>query len=144
MKYPCPVLIYVDSFQDSKGAKMEQPSRGPIYLRYSRAFKQKVVEEIESGALTIAKAQRVYDIRGGETIQNWIKLLGKNHLLNRIVRIEMKDENDKIKENEKKIRQLQAALSDAHLKIVMLESTITVMEREEKREEDVIKKLGKI
>ena len=53
-------------------------------------------------------------------------------------------QNDKIKENEKKIRQLQAALSDAHLKIVMLESTITVMEREEKREEDVIKKLGKI
>jgi transposase-like protein len=122
---------------------MEQPNRGPMYIRYSRAFKQKVVEEIEAGELTIAKAQRVYDIRGGETIQKWIKLLGKNHLLNRIVRIEMKDENDKIKENEKKIRQLQAALSDAHLKIVMLESTITVMEREEKREEDATTKSTK-
>ena len=55
---------------------MEHANQRPISLRYSRAFKQKVVEEIESGKLTIAKAQRVYDIRGGETIQKWIRLLG--------------------------------------------------------------------
>ena len=117
---------------------MEQANQGNTCLRYSRAFKQKVVEEIESGELTIAKAQRVYDIRGGWTIQQWIKQLGKNHLLNRIVRIEMKDENDKIKEQEKKIRNLQVALSDAHLKIVKLESTITVMERGETSKKKVI------
>lgn len=122
---------------------MEHANQRPISLRYSRAFKQKVVEEIESGKLTIAKAQRVYDIRGGETIQKWIKLLGKTHLLHRIVRIEMKDEHDKIKEQKKKLEQLQAALSDAHLKILMLESTITVMEREEKRDEEPMTKAKK-
>jgi transposase len=117
---------------------MEQANRGNTCLRYSRAFKQKVVEEIESGELTIAKAQRVYDIRGGWTIQKWIKQLGKNHLLNRIVRIEMKNENDKFKEQEKKIRNLQVALSDAHLKILQLESTITVMERDTPSKKKII------
>ena len=73
-----------------------KPERKVLY-RYSSAFKQKVVSEIESGELTIAEAQRLYGINGATTIQSWIKNLGKNHLLNRIVRIEMKDEKDRIK-----------------------------------------------
>ena len=50
-----------------------------IVIRYSTAFKQKVVSEIESGQITVAQARKVYDIRGGETIPRWIKKLGKNH-----------------------------------------------------------------
>jgi putative transposase len=46
------------------------------------------------------------------------------------VKIEMKRENITFKKQEKKIQNHQTALSDAHLKIVKLESTITVMERE--------------
>jgi len=51
--------------------------------RYSTAFKQKVVSEIESGQLSIGDARRLYDITGGETIQKWIRRFGKNHLLNK-------------------------------------------------------------
>ena len=35
-----------------------------ITIRYSTAFKQKIVSEIESGKLTIAKAKKIYDIKG--------------------------------------------------------------------------------
>ena len=93
-------------------------------IRYSTAFKQKVVSEIESGKLTIAKAKKIYDIKGDHTIQYWIKKLGKNHLLSKVVRIEMKDEKDKIKELERQKQQLESALAQAHLKIICLESVI--------------------
>lgn len=99
-----------------------------VLYRYSSAFKQKVVSEVESGELTIAEAQRLYGINGTSTIQAWIRKLGKNHLLNRIVRIEMKDEKDRVKELEKKIRSLESALANEHVKNIVLESLIEVAE----------------
>jgi transposase len=96
--------------------------------RYSIAFQQKVVSEIESGKLTIAKARKIYDIKGGHTIQSWIKKLGKNHLLSKVVRVEMKDEKDKLKELENQKQQLESALAQAHLKLICLESLIESVE----------------
>lgn len=98
--------------------------------RYSLAFKQKIVSEIESGKFTIAEAQHVYDITGAATIQNWLKKLGKSHLLNTIVRIEMKGEAQKIRELKKQKQQLESALAQAQLKIICLESTIEAAEEE--------------
>ena len=87
-----------------------------IIHRYSSSFKQKVISEIESGKLTIAEARKIYDISGSGTIRNWLRKYGKNHLLNKVVRIEMKDEKDKVKELEKQKRELESALAQAHLK----------------------------
>ena|SRR3990172_12483948 len=78
---------------------------------YSTAFKQKVITEIESGKLSVAEARKIYDIRGGATIRQWIKKYGKNHLLNKIVRVEMKHETGKIKELERQKRELESALA---------------------------------
>lgn len=111
-------------------------------LRYSLAFQQKVVHEIESGELSIGDARRLYDIRGNETIQSWIGKLGKNHLLNKVVRIEMKDEKDRIKELEKKIRQLESALADEHIKNIVLESLVDIAR--EKYGIDLKKKNGQM
>ena len=94
--------------------------------RYSIAFQKKVVGEIESGELSIGEARRLYDITGNVTIQNWIGKLGKNHLLNKVVRIEMKDEKDRVKELEKKVRQLESALADEHIKNIVLESLVDI------------------
>lgn len=97
-------------------------------IRYSLAFKQKVVAEIESGKFSIAKARKIYDIAGGSTIPSWLKKFGKNHLLSKIVRIEMKDEPDKLKQLERHIQQLESALAQAHLKNICLESMIECVE----------------
>ena len=96
--------------------------------RYSHGFKVKVVTEIELGKKTIAQARKIYDIKGGSTIQNWIKKLGKNHLIAKVVRIEMKDEKDKFKELEHQKTQLESALAQAHLKIICLEALVNSAE----------------
>ena len=107
-----------------------QSKEDRIVKRYSTAFKHKVVNEIESGKLSISGAQKLYSIGGSLTIQKWIKKLGKLHLLNKIVRVELKDEISKLKELEKRNRELESALADAHIKIVTYETLIEVAEEE--------------
>ena len=85
-----------------------------------------MVSEIETGKLSIAEARRVYDIQGGETIARWLRKLGKQHLLNKVVRIEMKDENDRVKQLEKEKRDLESALAQTHLKNLHLEALIEI------------------
>jgi len=88
------------------------------------------VNEIESGKFTKSEASRIYDIRGGSTINCWIKKLGKTDLLNKIVRIEMKGEKDKIKQLEKDKRELESALAQAHVKLLAYETLIEVAEED--------------
>jgi len=84
-------------------------------IRYSISFKQKVVNEIEQEGLQISEANRRYGIGGGETINKWLKELGKQHLLNTVIRVETKDEKDRLLELEKEVKKLKLALADAYL-----------------------------
>jgi transposase-like protein len=111
-----------------------------VTYSYSLAFKQKVVSEIESGYLTVADAKRIYDITHSITIYRWIRQLGKNHLIKKVIRVEMKDEKDKLKELERKNRELESALAQAHLKNIALESMVESIE--ELYDIDVKKKFG--
>ena len=111
-----------------------------VRRRYSRAFQLKVVSEIESGKYTISQARKIYDIGGGNTIYEWLRKFGKGHLIEKIVRVEMKDEKDKLKELELKIRKLESALADAHLKLICWESLIECVE--EHYQIDVKKNFG--
>lgn len=103
---------------------------GKTLYHYSTAFKQKVISEIESGQLSIEQARKIYDIGGSSTISKWIKKFGKNHLLGKIVRIEMRDEIDQLKKLEKEKAELERALAKAHLKILSLETIIESAEEE--------------
>jgi transposase-like protein len=98
-------------------------STAKVTFRYSLAFKQKVVSEIESGRFNVHQVRKVYGIGCG-TIERWIRNLGKNHLLGKIVRIEMSNEKDRIKQLEKEKRQLESALAQEHIKNLVLESVI--------------------
>ncbi|WDF76097.1 transposase [Mucilaginibacter sp. KACC 22773] len=84
-------------------------------IRYSISFKQKVVNEIEQEGLQISEANRRYGIGGAETINKWLKELGKQHLLNTVIRVETKDEKDRLLELEKEVKKLKLALADAYL-----------------------------
>lgn len=96
--------------------------------RYSAAFKQKVVTEIEEGVNIVAEAERIYGVTRA-TIYVWLRRFGKEHLINRTVRVQMRGETDRIKKLEKEKQQLEAALAQAHLKILTLESTIESAEQ---------------
>lgn len=115
-------------------------SRREINYRYSPAFKQKVISEIESGQLTIAEARKIYDIKSQPTIYEWLRKYGKNHLINKVVRVEMKDEKDKLKELERQKRELESALAQSHLKNLCLEALIECVE--ERYQVDVKKTFG--
>jgi transposase-like protein len=113
--------------------------RKPL-IRYSISFKQKVVKEIEAEGLNISEVARRYDIKGGQTIQNWIRKFGQNHLLSKIVRVEMKGEKDRVKELEGELKRVKLALADATLKNYVLETIITMVN--DHYQTDVKKNLG--
>lgn len=80
-------------------------------IRYSVSFKQQVVRELESGRFgTIAEAKEHYGINGSATIQGWLDRYGRNHLCPRVVRVEMPDEKDQIRQLKKQVKQLQQVL----------------------------------
>ena len=101
-----------------------------VNKRYSAAFKQKVVSEIENGKFSVGEAHRVYEIGGGTTIYNWLRRYGKGHLINKTVVVKMKNESDRIKQLEKEKRELEAALAKTQVRVVVLESLIDVAEKE--------------
>lgn len=91
-------------------------------VRYSEAFKQKVVKEISDGKFrSLLEAKDRYGIGGSVTINEWIKKYGKQDLLPRQVRIEMPDEREEIKKLKNEIKRLKFALSNAKVKEAMSE-----------------------
>jgi transposase len=83
---------------------------------YSEALKLKVVSEIESGVQSVSEAGRRYSIPG-TTISVWLKKYGTIQRRRQVVEVTMKDQSDKIKE-------LQAALAEAHLKARIYEKAL--------------------
>jgi hypothetical protein len=64
------------------------PKSVKTYNRYSICFKEKVVQEVSEG-LSISEVSRRYGIKGGATVQSWLKKFGRTELLNKVVRIGM-------------------------------------------------------
>lgn len=100
---------------------------GRTIVTYSEAFKRQVVEELERGKFTsICEAKRAYGIKGSITINRWIQKYGHEELLPKRVRIETLKERDELKETRKRIRELEAALADAHIDCCLGESYLKI------------------
>ena len=94
--------------------------RERIIKRYSTCFKMQVISELEAGRFeSIEAARRHYDIGGNSMIQRWLRRYGKNHLQAKVVRVEMPDERDRIREYKKQIAELQRALGRTQAENVM-------------------------
>ncbi len=106
-----------------------------VIYRYSESFKQMVVSQIEKGELTRREAMQVYGINGSETIKKWLKAFGKHHLINRIVRIEMKGEKDINKELRSQMKELKDALASITVHNVAMQSYIDVVNENISEEE---------
>jgi transposase len=92
-------------------------------VRYSISFKQMVVNEVESGR-SCEYLRRKYDIGSTVTIPRWVQRLGKNHVLNKLVRIETMEDKNRDKEKDEEIKRLKMALADAHMAKACLEEVI--------------------
>jgi transposase len=96
-------------------------------FRYSMAFKQQVVADLENGRFrTIRAAGEHYGIGGAQTIRGWLMRFGRNHLVPKVVRVEKPDEADQVRQLKKQIRQLQEALGKTQLENVMNESFLEI------------------
>ena len=83
-------------------------------IRYSQAFKQKVLSEIESGHLTQSEVTRKYGINHVSLVNYWVKKSNNPRLRRKVVRIEMPNEiqpKDIIKKLEADKKQLESALA---------------------------------
>jgi len=86
------------------------------HVRYSEAFKRQVVEEIGNGRhISPQAARKAYGIKGGVTIEGWVRKYGREDLLPKRIRIETMKDIDELKEARKRIRILEAAVADAHI-----------------------------
>ncbi len=98
-----------------------------VAVRYSLAFKRRVVEELESGRFgSIEHARAHYGIAGKGTVRRWLERMGRNDLMPKVVRVEKPDEAREVVELRKQVRQLQQALGQTQLKNVLGESLLEI------------------
>jgi transposase-like protein len=84
-------------------------------VRYSEAFKLRLVEDVANGKYkTLEEARRRNGIRGGSTLSTWIKQYGREDILPKRVKVETMKEIDELQAARRRIRELEAALADAH------------------------------
>src|SRR4051812_41581665 len=99
--------------------------KNDVNVRYSLAFKQQVVSEVESGKLTIQGAKRMYDV-SDMSIYNWLRKFGQGRVIRRTIRVETPDEVNRLKELERRNKELESALAKTQVKVLGLEALIEV------------------
>jgi transposase-like protein len=96
-------------------------------VRYSEAFKQQVVEELEAGRFgSPYEASQAYGVDQG-TVKRWAKQYGKAHLLRKVLRVAKPDEPGEIKRLKDRVRRLEAALADSHMDQALDESFFEIL-----------------
>ena len=112
-----------------------------VTVRYSDCFKLSIVEEIERNGLSIENCRRKYGIGGSTTIQKWLKKYGKNHLLNKIVRVETIDEIQELKALKKELRALKEAYAEISLENKVFKTYLEIYGEETGKSDEIKKKL---
>jgi transposase len=102
----------------------------PRLVKYSLSFKREVVREIEQEGLSHLEASRRYGIKGSSTIKKWIVKFGKEHLINKVIRVEMKGETNQQKRLEAELRRLKEAYAELSLKHQCAEKVIELANEE--------------
>ena len=108
-----------------------QPREQKTSIRYSISFRQMVIKEVEGGS-SFEFLRKKYGIGGAATIQKWVKHYGKQHLLNKLVKVETMDERDQLKQLLADNKKLKLALADAYLAKDCLEGVISMANEEYK------------
>ncbi len=115
--------------------------RQSTVIRYSMSFKQQVIEQLESGQFgSISEARAHYEIKGCDTVQNWLRKYGRNHLCAKVVRVEKFNEKNQIRELKKQIRQLKETLGQTQAEKVIGEEFLKIACEEMGQDVDAFKK----
>ena len=109
-------------------------------MRYSEAFKQQVIDELEAGRYgSPYEASQAYGVDQG-TVKRWVRQYGKAHLLRKVVRVEKPDEPGEIKRLKDRVRRLEAALADSHMDQALDQAFFEILCERTSTDADVFKK----
>ena len=97
-------------------------------VRYSEAFKQQVISELAAGKFSGPfAAARAYGIRGSCTkVNGWLRKYGRHDLMPRRVTITSMAEQDERKVLKQRVRELEKALADTHMKELLGEAYLEI------------------
>jgi transposase-like protein len=98
-------------YRFTKKSKKNMTKSKKTLFRYSICFKEKVVQEVSSGS-SISEVCRRYGIRGGSTVQRWLKEFGREDLFSTVVRVQTRDEIDELKRLKTENTRLKIAIAD--------------------------------
>ena len=100
-------------------------------IRYSEAFKRRVVRAIEEGEMdNCYQAQMHYGVRGTGTVGRWVRQYGKNQIIGKVLRVETPDEKSEVKQLKQRVRLLEKALADSTLDLAIERALIDVIGEE--------------
>ena len=99
-------------------------------IRYSEAFKKQVVREYEAG-VSAKRLREKYGISGRNTITTWLKKYGREGSRYKLMVIQTPEEQERVKQLEKRVQELESALAQVMLDKLMLESLVEVLEAAE-------------
>lgn len=110
-------------------------------VRYSEAFKQQVVEDVERGRFSGAhEAAGAYGVKGHTTVQRWLKESGRGRLVRGVIRVEKPGEPGELKRLKERVRQLETALADAHMDRALDQSFFEILCNEQGIDPEAFKK----
>ena len=109
-------------------------------MRYSEAFKQQVVDELEAGRFgSPYEASQAYGVDQG-SVKRWARQYGKAHLLRKVVRVAKPDEPGEIKRLKDRVRRLEAALADSHMDQALDQSFFEILSEQTGIDPEAFKK----
>ena len=96
-------------------------------VRYSEAFKLQVVSELAAGKFSgPTAAAQAYGIKGMMTVSGWLRRYGRSDLMPRRVTISSMNEQDEKKALQQRVRELERALADTHMKGLLDEAYLAI------------------
>jgi len=107
--------------------KRKKKNNPRTFYRYSECFKEQVVREVSQGS-SISEGCRRYDIKNMSIVSKWIRQYGRHELLNTVIRVKMRSEDDRVKQLEAEIKRLKISLADAVLAKELLETLVEMVD----------------
>ena len=94
-------------------------------IRYSEAFKIRLVREVEMGRLPLTRVARKYGVKSHSSLINWIRQYGSGKL-GKVIRVETPDEQSELARLKKEIKTLKEALANAHVDLILEKAYLEV------------------
>lgn len=106
---------------------MKSSLRSNVNVRYSEAFRLKILDDVQRGRNTIAEVSLLYGIPV-QTVYKWIHKYGDERIISKSVRIELKGEVQVVKKLKQENTELKDALAKLTLENICLKAQLDVYE----------------